>query len=132
MNISDPIADLLTRIRNASRAGHDTVEIPNSSIKNELARILKREGFIQDYTVEGSKAKSTLKLYLKYTVNEEPVIQGLKRISKPGLRQYVQATDVPRVLGGMGLAILSTSHGVVTDQEARKDNVGGEVLCHVW
>ena len=93
---------------------------------------MKREGFIQDYTVEGSKAKSTLKLYLKYTVNEEPVIQGLKRISKPGLRQYVQATEVPRVLGGMGLAILSTSHGVVTDQEARKDNVGGEVLCHVW
>ena len=132
MNISDPIADLLTRIRNASRAGHDTVEIPNSRIKIEVARILKREGFIQDYTVEGSKTKSTLKLYLKYTVNEEPVIQGLKRISKPGLRQYVQAAEVPRVLGGMGVAIISTSHGVVTDREARKDNVGGEVLCHVW
>jgi len=132
MSVTDPIADFLTRVRNASSANHTAVEMPHSKMKNEMARILKKEGYIRDFASEGTTSKPVLKLYLKYTVDEEPVIKGLQRISKPGLRQYVPANEVPRVLGGMGVAILSTSRGVVTDREARADKVGGEVLCHVW
>jgi len=132
MNISDPISDMLTRVRNASSAVHPTVEMPHSKIKSEVARILKREGYIADYATEGEAAKRTLKLYLKYTTEEDPIIQGLKRISKPGLRQYVNAAEIPRVLGGLGTAILSTSNGLLTDKEARQKHTGGEVLCHIW
>ena len=132
MNISDPISDMLTRVRNASSAVHPSVEMPHSKIKSEVARILKKEGYIADYVTEGEAAKRTLKLYLKYTSEEDPIIKGLKRISKPGLRQYVNAAEIPRVLGGIGTAILSTSNGLLTDKEARQKHTGGEVLCHIW
>ncbi len=131
MSWSDPIADMLTRIRNAQKAGRETVEMPYSRLKGEIAQVLKREGFILDYAVEDGTRKS-LKLNLKYTEEHEPVIRGLKRESRPGLRQYVVAAKVPRVLGGQGIAVLSTSSGVLTDSEARGRNVGGEVLCSVW
>lgn len=132
MSLSDPIADMLTRIRNASSAGLEIVQVPHSKLKSEVARILKREGFILDYTTEGQDGKKTLRLYLKYGRDHEPIIQGIKRVSKPGLRRYVASGKLPRVLGGMGVAILSTSGGIITDREARKSKVGGEVLCHVW
>ena len=132
MSMSDPIADMLTRIRNAQRAAHNTVEIPHSQLKSEVARILKREGYILDYTTEGHENKRLLRLYLKYVAEEEPAIRGLKRVSKPGLRRYVGARQVPRVLGGLGIAILSTSRGLVTDREARKQGIGGEVMCQIW
>ncbi len=131
MSWSDPIADMLTRIRNAHRAGHATVEMPHSRLKGEIAQVLKREGFIADFVVEGGTKKSLI-LSLKYTEDREPVISGLKRDSRPGLRHYVAAGKVPRVLGGQGIAVLSTSSGVLTDREARSRNVGGEVLCSVW
>lgn len=130
--MSDPIADMLTRIRNASMAGQEAVEMPRSNLKNDIARILKREGYIVDYTTEGQGGKKTLRLYLKYGYDQEPVIKGVQRVSRPGLRQYVGSDKVPRVLGGMGVAILSTSHGVLTDRDARSKRIGGEVLCHVW
>ncbi len=132
MSVSDPIADMLTRIRNALGAGIDKVEMPHSVMKSELARILKREGYVVDYTTEGHANKRTLRVYLKYDKNQKPAIQGLKRISKPGLRRYVGASEIKRVLNGLGMAIISTSSGVMTDGEARKKNVGGEVLCHIW
>jgi small subunit ribosomal protein S8 len=132
MVLTDPIADMLTRIRNANMAEKKEVTMPHSKIKSELARILKAEGFIRDYVVENVEGKGVLKLFLKYTMNREPVIQGLRRISKPSCRRYVMATEVPRVLGGIGIAILSTSTGVMTDNEARAKHVGGEVLCYVW
>lgn len=132
MNISDPIADFLTRIRNASRVGHPSVDIPHSKLKSELARILKREGYIVDYTTEGADGKRTLRVFLKYDADKDSVIQGLKRASRPGLRRYVGTGEVPRVLGGLGLAILSTSNGILSDREARRAHVGGEVLCEVW
>jgi len=132
MSYTDPISDMLTRIRNSTRAGLEVVEMPRSNLKTEIARILKREGFIVDYTTEGSGGKKTLRLYLKYGPEQKPVIRGLRKISKSGLRRYVQAQKIPRVLGGLGVAILSTSHGVLTDREARKANLGGEVLCYVW
>ena len=132
MSLSDPIADMLTRIRNASRAGLEVVEMPRSNMKSEIAKILKREGYILDYTTEGQGGKKTLRLYLKYLSEDEPVIQGLKRASRPGLRRYVGADNMPKVLGGMGVAILSTSKGLLTARQARKDKVGGEVLCYVW
>lgn len=132
MSMSDPIADMLTRIRNAQRAAHETVEMPHSQLKNEVARLLKREGYIVDYTTEGHENKRTLRLYLKYVAENEPAIRGMKRVSKPGLRQYVGARQVPRVLGGLGVAILSTSRGIVTDREARKQGIGGEVMCQIW
>ena len=132
MSVSDPIADMLTRIRNALGAGIDKVEMPHSVMKSELARILKREGYIVDYTTEGHANKRTLRVYLKYDTDQKPVIQGLKRISKPGLRRYVGASEIKRVLNGLGMAIISTSAGVMTDMEAKKQNVGGEILCHVW
>ena len=131
MSWSDPIADMLTRIRNAQKAEHETVEMPFSRLKGEIAQVLKREGFITDFVVEGGTPKS-LKLSLKYTEDHEPVIRGLKRESRPGLRHYVAAAKVPRVLAGQGIAVLSTSSGILTDREARGQNVGGEVLCTIW
>lgn len=130
MSYSDPIADMLTRIRNAHMAGLEVVDIPHSVLKGEIARVLKREGFVSDYVVEGSP--KVLRLYLKYTNDREPVIQGMKRESKPGLRRYAKATEVPKVLGGLGVGVLSTSSGIMTDKEARKKNVGGELLCSIW
>jgi small subunit ribosomal protein S8 len=126
----DPIADMLTRIRNANRALLPDVEIPHSKIKESIANILKREGYIQDFGVEGKIIK-TMKLRLKYQ-GKKSVIEGLRRISSPGLRRYVGSTDIPRVRGGMGVAVVSTSEGVMTGVQARKKNIGGEVLCYVW
>lgn len=126
--VTDTIADMLTRIRNANQMRYETVEIPTSKIKVEIARILKEEGFIKEYKVEGR----TLTLTLKYTENKERVITGLKRISKPGLRVYAKNDEIPRVLNGLGIAILSTSKGIMTDKEARKQNIGGEVLAYIW
>lgn len=132
MSLSDPIADMLTRIRNASMAGLDTVEVPRSNLKSEIARVMKREGFIKDYTTEGQGGKKILRLYLKYAADRSPVIQGLCRKSKPSLRAYVSVENIPSVLRGIGIAILSTSSGILTDKEASKARVGGEVLCYVW
>lgn len=128
--MSDPIADLLTRIRNGSRALLPTVEMPHSRIKEDLARILVREGYLVDCAVEGTKIRK-LKLRLKYS-GRKGVIEGLKRVSKPGLRKYVGADEIPRVLGGLGVAVLSTPSGVMTGTQARRQNLGGEVLCYVW
>jgi len=132
MVLTDPIADMLTRIRNANMAEKKVVQMPHSKMKSEIARILKAEGFIKDYTVENDGGKSMLNVFLKYTMDREPVIQGLRRISKPSCRKYVNADELPRVLGGIGLAILSTSSGVMTDNEARTNKIGGEVLCYIW
>ncbi len=132
MVLTDPIADMLTRIRNANMAEKKDVQMPHSKMKSEIARLLKSEGFIKDYTMENEEGKSMLKVFLKYTVEREPIIQGLRRISKSSCRKYVASDEVPRVLGGIGVAILSTSSGVMTDNEARKLKVGGEVLCYIW
>jgi len=132
MILSDPISDMLTRIRNANMASHDKVQIPHSKLKSEMARILKEEGYIKDYTTENIDGKATLVLFLKYMDDNSPVIQGLRRVSRPSCRHYVGATDIPRVLGGIGTAILSTSSGILTDTDARTKNVGGEVLCYIW
>ena len=133
MSMTDPIADMLTRIRNGLRAEHDTVVIPASKMKVEIARILKQEGYINGYTVEGETAKEkTITVELKYGPDKEHVIIGLKRISKPGLRVYAKGENVPRVLNGLGIAIISTSKGLMTDRDARKANLGGEVVAYVW
>ncbi|AKG66149.1 30S ribosomal protein S8 [Lactobacillus helveticus] len=132
MVMTDPIADYLTRIRNANMAKHDSVEIPASNIKKSISEILKREGFIRDYEVADDNKQGVIKVFLKYGPNGEHVISGLKRISKPGLRNYVSAEDLPKVLNGLGIAIVSTSAGVITDKEARQKNVGGEVIAYVW
>ena len=132
MSTNDPVADMLTRVRNASRAGHETVEMPHSRLRAEIARLLKREGFVADYTTEGQAGKKTLRVFLRYAPDRSPVIQGLRRVSRSGLRQYRGVRNLPRVIGGMGIAIISTSRGVMTDREARKAGVGGEVLCQVW
>jgi len=132
MNTSDPIADYLTRIRNAVAAGHDTVDIPNSKLKAAMSQILQREGYIRDVKTVGEPPKQVLRLTLKYGPDRESVITGLQRVSRPGLRQYVNAENLPRVLGGLGIALLTTSSGILTDGEARKSRVGGEVLCHIW
>lgn len=132
MILSDPISDMLTRIRNANMAEHTQVQIPHSKLKSELARLLKEEGYIKDFTTENIEGKATLVLFLKYMEDQKPVIQGLRRVSRPSRRHYVGADDVPRVLGGIGTAILSTSSGILTDTEARKSRVGGEVLCYIW
>ncbi|ALJ22736.1 30S ribosomal protein S8 [Lactobacillus gallinarum] len=132
MVMTDPIADYLTRIRNANMAKHDSVEIPASNIKKSISEILKREGFIRDYEVADDNKQGVIKVFLKYGPNRERVISGLKRISKPGLRNYVSAEDLPKVLNGLGIAIVSTSAGVITDKEARQKNVGGEVIAYVW
>jgi len=126
----DPIADMLTRIRNANRALLPGVDVPHSKIKENIANILKREGYIQDVAVEG-KIPKTIKMRLKYQ-GKKSVIEGLRRISTPGLRRYVGSTDIPRVRGGMGVAVLSTSEGVMTGVQARKKNIGGEILCYIW
>lgn len=132
MVMTDSIADYLTRIRNANMAKHDSVEIPASNIKKSISEILKREGFIRDYEVADDNKQGVIKVFLKYGPNGERVISGLKRISKPGLRNYVSAEDLPKVLNGLGIAIVSTSAGVITDKEARQKNVGGEVIAYIW
>lgn len=132
MMITDPIADMLTRIRNANNVKHKSVEIPASNMKKKLAEILLTEGFIKRFEVIEDSLQGIVKIELKYGVNEEKVITGLKRISKPGLRVYAKADEVPRVLGGLGIAIISTSQGIMTDKEARKLGIGGEVVCYVW
>lgn len=132
MTMTDPIADMLTRIRNANTVAHKTVEIPGSNIKKGIAEILKEEGFIRDYEFIEDGKQGIIRVFLKYGPNEEKVITGLKRISKPGLRVYTGKDEIPKVLGGLGIAIISTSQGLVTDKEARKIKVGGEVLCYVW
>src|SRR5436853_1977929 len=129
---SDPIADLLTRIRNASRAEHEKVDIPSSKLKVRIAEILKDEGFIKNYRVLDDPKQGTLRVYLKYGPANEKVISGLVRVSKPGRRVYVTHDKVPSILAGMGVAIVSTSRGVVSDRDARKQKVGGEVLAYVW
>ena len=127
----DPISDMLTRIRNGSRALLPTVEMPHSKIKESIANILKKEGYIADVVVDGKGAKKTIKLKLKYE-GKKNVIEGLKRISSPGLRRYVGSTEIPRVRGGLGVAVVSTSEGVMTGTQARKKNIGGELLCYIW
>lgn len=130
--MTDPISDMLTRIRNAKMRKHEVVDIPLSKLKLELARILKEEGFIRNYRVVGESVKKSLRIYLKYIDNEEPVISDLKRVSKPGRRVYVGKDEIPSVKGGIGVAILSTSKGLMTDQKSREAKVGGEVLCYIW
>jgi small subunit ribosomal protein S8 len=130
--VTDPIADLLTRIRNASAARHKELTLPSSRVKREIARILADEGFIESWDVRPDGVQELLTLRLKYVEGRTPVVTGLKRISKPGLRVYARKTEIPRVLGGLGLAILSTSQGIMTGSDARKQNLGGEVLCYVW
>jgi small subunit ribosomal protein S8 len=134
MTMTDPIADMLTRLRNANSAQFDTVKMPGSKLKESLAAILEREGFIAGYTVrqEPDKPGTTLEITLKYSTERVRTIEGIKRVSKPGLRIYAKADTMPRVLGGMGVAVLSTSRGLMTDREARKRHLGGEVLCYVW
>ena len=132
MVVTDPIADMLTRIRNANSMRYTEVKVPASKLKLELARILKEEGFIKDYKLEKNDVQGTIVLTLKYGENKERVITGLKRISKPGLRVYAKNDEVPRVLNGLGIAIISTSKGIMTDKEARKQKLGGEVLAYVW
>ena len=131
MVMTDPIADMLTRIRNAQQAKHETVDIPSSKMKLEIASILKEEGFITDYTVSGD-VKKVITVTLKYGANNEKVIGGIKRISKPGLRVYANGDNLPRVLNGLGIAIISTSQGIMTDKNARAKHIGGEVIAYVW
>ena len=130
--VTDPIADMLTRIRNAILARHDSVLVPASRMKLAIAKILKEEGFISDYEVLKGKPQRVIKIYLKYAEKKEPVLTGLKRVSKPGLRIYVQRAEIPRVYGGLGIAIVSTSKGVMTGHQAWRQKVGGELLCYIW
>jgi len=130
--MTDPIADMLTRIRNAILARHDFVLMPASKMKLSIAKILRDEGFIRDYEVLKGKPQRVIKIYLKYTEKKEPMVTGLKRVSKPGLRIYVQRTEIPRVYGGLGIAVLSTPKGVMTGQQAWRQKVGGELLCYIW
>ncbi len=130
--MTDPIADMLTRIRNANMVRHSTVLVPASNVKRSIAEILKREGFIKDYEVIKDQKQGIIRIHLKYGQNNQRIISGLKRISKPGLRVYVSKDELPKVLGGLGIAIISTSRGVMTDREARKIGCGGEVLCYIW
>jgi small subunit ribosomal protein S8 len=135
MSMTDPIADMLTRIRNGITSHHDRVEMPHSKLKVEVAKILKSEGFISNYKViapEEGKVQGTLRVYLKYSANGEPVIHGIERVSRPGRRVYRGKEELPKVLGGLGLAIVSTSRGVLSGAEAARTGVGGEVLCQVW
>ena len=132
MSMSDPLADMLTRIRNAVMVKFETVEMPTSTVKVGVAKVLKEEGFINDYTVAEDSVQGTLKINLKYGSNNESVISGIKRVSKPGLRKYAKADGIPKILNGLGIAIVSTSKGVVTDKKARALNSGGEIICEVW
>jgi small subunit ribosomal protein S8 len=130
--MSDPIADFLTRIRNAGMVYHDKVEVPASRIKKELAELLKAEGYIKDVEYIADDKQGVIRLYLKYGPNRERVITGLKRISRPGLRVYAKKDEMPKVLGGLGIAVISTSKGVMTDKKARKEGLGGEVISYIW
>ena len=132
MSMTDPIADLLTRIRNGLSADHETVDIPASKFKIEVARILREQGYITDYSTEPARVGEVLRVRLKYTEDRKPVISGMERVSRPGRRTYVNAGEIPKVLGGMGTAIMSTSNGVMTGHEARNAGVGGEVVAYVW
>ncbi|MBX3730724.1 MAG: 30S ribosomal protein S8 [Candidatus Sumerlaeia bacterium] len=129
---TDPIADMLTRIRNANMVGKDHVDIPNSKVKVAIARILKDEGFIKYYKVMRNNKQGTIRVFMKYGPAREKVINGLTRVSTPGIRRYARSTELPRVRGGLGIVILSTSSGIMTGREARRQNVGGEILCTVW
>jgi small subunit ribosomal protein S8 len=132
MTVTDPIADMLTRIRNAIMARHDSVLVPASKMKLSIAKILKEEGFVNDYEVVRGKPHREIRVYLKYLDDNQPAISGLKRVSRPGLRVYVQKKEIPRVYGGLGIAIISTSRGVKTGQQAWRQGSGGEILCYVW
>ncbi len=132
MSMSDPVADMLTRVRNAVMVKFESVQMPKSNVKVSIAKVLKDEGFISDYKLSDDGVQGTLTIYLKYGANKEPVILGIKRISKPGLRKYVKADKISKVLSGLGIAIISTSIGIVTDKTARENNTGGEILCEVW
>jgi small subunit ribosomal protein S8 len=130
--MSDPLADMLTRLRNAVMVKFDSVEMPLSTVKVDIAKVLKEEGYIRDYQVKSDNIQGTLKIDLKYGPDKEAVITGLKRVSKPGLRKYTKVSDIPKVLNGLGIAIISTSKGVVTDKTARALKSGGEIICEVW
>jgi small subunit ribosomal protein S8 len=130
--MTDPIADMLTRIRNASKAKHEKVDIPSSKLKVEIAKILKDEGYVKNVKLVKDRRQGVIRVYLKYNEDELPVIQGLKRVSRPGCRIYTGNEAIPKVLAGLGTAILSTPKGIQTGKQAKKDNVGGEVICHVW
>lgn len=132
MTMTDPIADMLTRIRNANTVKHETVDVPASNIKKELARILLEEGFVRGYDVIEDGKQGIIRIQLKYGQAGERVISGLKRISKPGMRVYAANQEIPKVLNGLGISVISTSKGILTDRQARKENVGGEVICYVW
>ncbi|MCF0149991.1 MAG: 30S ribosomal protein S8 [Firmicutes bacterium] len=132
MTMTDPVADMLTRIRNANIAGHASVEIPASKLKKNIAEILLKEGYIKSFEIVEGDVQNTIKIQMKYAGDKTRVITGIQRVSKPGLKVYVKADEVPKVLGGLGIAIISTSNGLITDKEARKLNVGGEVICYVW
>lgn len=132
MSMTDPIADMLTRIRNANQVSHETVSMPSSKLKVQLAKLLKEEGFIADYSVKEDGKFKVLEITLKYDAKNKPIITKLERVSKPGLRSYSKAKNLPKVLGGMGIAVVSTSKGLLTDRKARKENLGGEVLCYVY
>ena len=132
MTMTDPIADMLSRVRNANNAYHDSVSMPSSKLKAHIAEILKQEGYIKDFTVEDAKVGKTLTMTLKYGPSRERSIAGLRRVSKPGLRVYAKSTNLPKVLGGLGVAIISTSQGLLTDRQAAEKKVGGEVLAYIW
>jgi len=132
MTMTDPVADMLTRIRNANTAHHDTVDVPASRMKKSIAGILTDEGYIEGFDMLEDSVQGTIRIKMKYGGSKEKVISGIKKISKPGLKVYAKAEDVPRVLGGLGIAIISTSKGVISDKEARRLGVGGEVICYVW
>ena len=132
MTMTDPVADMLTRIRNANTVRHTTVDIPESKMKKAIADILVGEGYIKGYDIIEEGSQGTIRVHMKYGADKERVISGIKRISKPGLKVYAKSTDVPKVLGGLGIAIISTSQGIISDKEARKLGVGGEVICYVW
>jgi small subunit ribosomal protein S8 len=132
MPVNDPVGDMLTRLRNASRARHDKVVIPHSKLKVEVIKVLKSEGFIGDYTIHEREPQSEISVQLKYGPDRSPAITGIRRVSKPGLRRYVNVREIPQVLGGLGIAVLSTSRGIMVDSEARRQKVGGELLCTVY
>ena len=133
MNLTDPIADMLTRIRNAYMARHDSVLVPAAKVKISIAKILKEEGFIKDYEIlKSNTPQRVIKIQLSYCDKKQPIVTGLKRVSKPGIRVYCQKTEIPRICGGLGIAVLSTSRGVMTGQKAWRQGVGGEILCYVW
>ncbi|MFC1844556.1 30S ribosomal protein S8 [Thermodesulfobacteriota bacterium] len=132
MSMSDPLADMLTRIRNAVMVRYETVDVPMSNLKVDVAKVLQQEGFINGYEIVEDNKQGVLRITLKYGPKDEKVISGIRRVSKPGLRQYVKADDIPKVLSGLGISILSTSKGVITDREARRLRIGGEILCEAW